>query len=207
LPDGRILSWSHDYTLRLWDRAGKLLNVLVGHRFDVKGALTLPDGRILSWSFEKNLRLWDRDGEALAVLEGHTDWVKGALALPDGRILSWSSDWTLRIWDNDGKPLEVYELDEGRQLYSEAEKAFHFNNNCVYRNTYLNYSRNSAAILTGGHRLATVWHGASKCRAHLLQPDGRVVVTQRNGQVCVLQLYHGHRPITLDDLEAPAPAA
>jgi hypothetical protein len=62
----------------------------------------------------------------------------------------------------------------------------------------------NSAILAGDHGPTTLWHGASGCSARLFYPDGRAVVTQANGQVCVLQLYHGHRPITLDELEALA---
>ena len=101
LPDGRLLSWSGDGTLRLWDGAtGAALVTLEGHTKGVKGALALPDGRLLSWSWDKTLRLWDgATGAAIVTLVGHTDSVYGALALPDGRLLSWSHDKTLRLWD------------------------------------------------------------------------------------------------------------
>jgi WD40 repeat protein len=199
LSDGRILSWSQDQTLRLWDRDGELLAVLEGHTNMVSGALALSDGRILSWSADGTLRLWDRAGKPLAVFKGHTRFVKGALVLPDGRILSWSGDKTLKLWDKDGKPLEVYGLEEGLQFYPEAKRAF-YGSNCV-GNAFLTNKDNSA-ILAGHQGPAIFWQGASRCAARLLQPDGRAVVTQDNGQVCFLQLYHGNRPITLDELEA-----
>ena len=103
LPNGRILSWSQDNTLRLWDEeSGACVAVLDGHTGSVIGAQVLPDGRILSWSGDKTLRFWDGDtGTCVAVLDGHTGWVIGAQILPDGRILSWSGDKTLRFWDGD----------------------------------------------------------------------------------------------------------
>jgi WD40 repeat protein len=58
LPDGRLLSWSGDKTLRLWSAEGAPLTVLRGHQSEVKGARTLPDGRLLSWSDDNTLRLW-----------------------------------------------------------------------------------------------------------------------------------------------------
>ena len=75
LADGRLLSWSGDKTLRLWDgQSGACLAVLEGHTDAVGGALVLADGRLLSWSQDKTLRLWDgQSGACLAVLEGHTD--------------------------------------------------------------------------------------------------------------------------------------
>ena len=76
LPDGRILSWSFDKTLRLWDgQSGAALVVLQGHTEHVKGAQLLPDGRILSWSLDKTLRLWDgQSGIALDQMPDH--WVE-----------------------------------------------------------------------------------------------------------------------------------
>ena len=111
LNDGRILSWSNDMTLRIWDvQSGRCFKVLEGHYDSVEGALALNDGRILSWSDDnKTLRLWDgQSGQCLKVLEGHSDSVKGALALKEGRILSWSDDGTLRLWDGQsGQCLKV----------------------------------------------------------------------------------------------------
>jgi WD40 repeat protein len=101
MPDGRILSWSYDNTLRLWDAAsGAPGPVLAGHTEAVGGALVIPDGHILSWSSDNTLRLWDAaSGAPGPVLAGHTKPVWGALAMADGRILSWSKDNTLRLWD------------------------------------------------------------------------------------------------------------
>jgi WD40 repeat protein len=114
LPDGdgsscRLLSWSEDNTLRLWNGDGQVLAVLEGHTDEVWGALVLPGGGLLSWSRDHTLRLWDSEGQALAVLEGHTNIVRGALVLPGGGLLSWSLDHTLRLWDGEGQALAVLE--------------------------------------------------------------------------------------------------
>jgi WD40 repeat protein len=112
LPDGRLLSWSDDKTLRLWDgTSGAELAVLEGHRKWVNGAQALPDGRLLSWARDISLRLWDGvSGVMLTALHGHSRQVKGVQVLPDGRLLSWSDDKTLRLWDSaSGAMLEVLE--------------------------------------------------------------------------------------------------
>ena len=109
LSDKRILSWSKDNTLRIWDNDGRPCAVLEGHTNWISGALQLNDKRILSWSGDNTLRIWDNDGRPCAVLEGHTSGVSGALQLNDKRILSWSGDNTLRIWDSDGRPCAVLE--------------------------------------------------------------------------------------------------
>jgi len=57
----RILSWSEDNTLRLWDAAtGKQIGPAMTHRGRVLGAVFDKDQqRILSWSDDTTLRLWD----------------------------------------------------------------------------------------------------------------------------------------------------
>jgi hypothetical protein len=101
MADGRILSWSEDKTLRLWDaRTGVQLGPAMRHDGSVRGALAMPNGRILSWSDDKSLRLWAaQTGLQLGPAMRHDDSVNGALVMVDGRILSWSQDQTLRLWD------------------------------------------------------------------------------------------------------------
>ena len=110
LSHNRILSWSYDQSLRIWDGVGgENIAILEGHTKVVRGAQVLSDERILSWSPDCSLRIWDGGtGENIAVLEGHTKAVYGALELADGRILSWSGDKTLRIWDlESGESLSI----------------------------------------------------------------------------------------------------
>jgi len=57
----RILSWSEDSTMRLWDVAtGRQIGPAMEHNGSVRGALlTRDETRILSWSEDKTVRLWD----------------------------------------------------------------------------------------------------------------------------------------------------
>jgi WD40 repeat protein len=64
LEDGRrVLSWSLDNTIRVWDVAsGQSLAALDEHQDSVSGVLLLGDGRhALSWSRDNTLRVWDLD--------------------------------------------------------------------------------------------------------------------------------------------------
>ena len=85
LPDGRILSWSWDETLRLWDgESGEPIGVLEGHTAGVEGAELLPDSRILSWSGDGTLRLWDgASGKSHGVLRNPKDWIASDLKCLD----------------------------------------------------------------------------------------------------------------------------
>jgi WD40 repeat protein len=105
LGDGRLLTWSDDNAMRLWDGAtGACLVVFKGHTSDILGALSLTNGRLVSWYQDDTLLLWDsQSGACLADLlanEKHYYYkhVVGALALPDSRLVTWS-DESLRLWD------------------------------------------------------------------------------------------------------------
>ncbi|MEL6348763.1 MAG: hypothetical protein AAFV53_37005, partial [Myxococcota bacterium] len=111
LGDQRLLSWSSDATLRLWDlSAGDEIATLKGHKKLIKGVELLPGDRILSYASDGELRLWSAlDGAEISVWKGHKKIVEGASRLSDGRILSWSSDATLRLWSDQGEALGVLE--------------------------------------------------------------------------------------------------
>jgi len=102
LSSGRVLSWSWDGSLRLWDvQSGECVSTLEGHTKGVLGALELSSGRVLSWSADDSLRLWDAEsGQCVSTLERHTGRVQGALELSSGRVLSWSGDGNLQVWDS-----------------------------------------------------------------------------------------------------------
>jgi WD40 repeat protein len=100
--DGRrILSWSSDKTLRLWDaNTGEPVGSVMRHDGPVSGVLlTQDEKRILSRS-GNTLQLWDpATGQPIGSAIRHSGPVSGVLLTQDGRrILSWARD-TLRLWD------------------------------------------------------------------------------------------------------------
>ena len=112
--ESRILSWSDDKTLRLWDAAtGQQIGPAMKHDGSVSGALLSRDeSRILSWSGDKTLRLWDAaTGPQIGPAMRHDDSVYGALLSRDERrILSWSADRTLRLWDAAWRGGNLFEI-------------------------------------------------------------------------------------------------
>ena len=99
----RVLSGSHDNTLKLWDAAtGALIRTFEGHSGGVTSVAFSADGaRVLSGSRDETLKLWDAaSGALIRTFEGHSDWVSSVAFSPDGpALLSGSEDRTLKLWD------------------------------------------------------------------------------------------------------------
>ncbi|CCA70377.1 hypothetical protein PIIN_04316 [Serendipita indica DSM 11827] len=133
-PDSaRVISGSHDKTIRVWDVAtGQPLGEpLRGHEDSVLAVAFSPDGsliascskdltirlwnsatygsQIVSGSDDKTIRLWDAvTGQPLGEpLQGHESEVYAVAFSPDGsQIVSGSTDRTIRLWDAaTGEPL------------------------------------------------------------------------------------------------------
>ncbi|MEI6209735.1 MAG: hypothetical protein WCP20_23365, partial [Desulfuromonadales bacterium] len=201
LPAGRALSWSLDYTLRLWElESGLCLAVMEGHSGGICDVLLLPDGRALSWSDDKTLRLWELEsGRCLAVMEGHESSVNGVHLLPDGRALSWSED-TLRLWElESGRCLGVYEVNN---LFSAPVQVWRAYLDVTTSTAGIYCSINSAIFGYQQEKTTHIlyWQSASECNARNLFEDGRAVVTQKNGQFCLLRTYNGDKRVTIGEL-------
>jgi len=104
LPDGRrIITCSHDGSLRLWNiKSG----VQIGNDWRDDGkewsiALS-PNGKsVASGSRDGKVRLWNIETKkVVAKWTGHTDCVRSLCWSVDGeRVLSGSDDGTIRVWD------------------------------------------------------------------------------------------------------------
>lgn len=170
--DGRILSWSEDRSLRVWDATtGACLSVLVGHTDSVKGAWLLSDRRILSWSDaeswsrDQTLRLWNAaTGECLALLK-------------ESDAASRHPEW-LHARTKTERPDAV---------------ALEFFATTLERTADLRHKSVSGSV--------AAWQAESKFNAECLRTDGTLVVTQANGQVCFLKLYYGNRRVSLPEAE------
>lgn len=114
--DGRLVSASHDGTVKLWEPTDEKLHQSFKQRgwegrlarepqVPRRGALWLSELGVLSWGEDRSLEIWCCADTAAyycwCSLEGHSAAVVGACLLPDGRVLSWSEDSTLRLWDAD----------------------------------------------------------------------------------------------------------
>jgi len=114
----RAVTGHDDNTVRYWDlETGNCLQVLKGHRDDVRSVALSADGRrALSGCDDGTVRLWDLEtGNCLRVLKGHADWVRTVACSADGsRALAGSDDQTVYLWDLEtGNSLQVLEGHSG----------------------------------------------------------------------------------------------
>lgn len=103
-PDAkRLLSASHDQTLRIWNLAQSHDELaLRGHDAPVTSAAISGDGaNVLSGGRDNRVRYWDAvRGDLLRTFEGHEGWVFAVALASDGRhAISGGFDRTARVWD------------------------------------------------------------------------------------------------------------
>jgi WD40 repeat protein len=104
LPDERLMTWSFDGPIYLWDtRKYKRLGTLVGHTDAVVGGRLSPKGEWISWGRDGTIRIWSISGlskdcsiEAKCVLAAGSMPISGVATAADGKIWSWTQDSVVR---------------------------------------------------------------------------------------------------------------
>jgi WD40 repeat protein len=100
LPDGRIISWSEDCTLRLWSGSGTLVGVYETPA-PVTGATVLPDGKVLTWSGDLSvLWMWSLElPSPVSSPEANPLRMTGASFLSDGRVATYDPEAMIYLSD------------------------------------------------------------------------------------------------------------
>jgi len=115
-PDSKLLaSSSYDNTIRIWDRQGKLVQILKGHKSEVHMLAWSPDSELLasinpgggaSSYISAVLGLWRRNGELIQMVQ--TPPVRALAWSPDGKFLATGAMNTMiGLWNTNGELIKV----------------------------------------------------------------------------------------------------
>ena len=102
-PDGTSILMVSEYTIRLWDLKGTLLQYLQleGHIEDVSAITFSPDGKTILtglWD-DQTARLWGLEGNQIGKSMEHNQGIYSIAFAPDGRtIVTGSANHTARLW-------------------------------------------------------------------------------------------------------------
>jgi WD40 repeat protein len=156
--ENRILSWSRDKTVRLWNaHDGSLLTPPMQHDEALKGATFSSDGeKILTWTWcfsswggtPGAAQVWQAsNGSPLTRPMLHKKGVNGAMFYAqETRILTWSQDGAARIWNSSDGSIVATLKHETILTGSETGKDF------------AKLSRDEQTILTwGDDQTARLW--------------------------------------------------
>ncbi|MGB7442466.1 MAG: hypothetical protein WA919_15485 [Coleofasciculaceae cyanobacterium] len=109
-PDGKtIASASGDWTIKLWNREGKLLDTLQSHHAIVNSINFSPDGKMIaSASVDGTIKLWNSKGELLCTFHGHHIAVYSVSFSPDGKTIAFGGRSKLiKLWSIEGELLHI----------------------------------------------------------------------------------------------------
>ena len=199
--DGQLLSLTGEnavnsnMSLHLWNNNGTPIKVLSSEN-SLKGAILLSTGSILAWSFY-HLHLFDRNGNLLKVIENDIRIVNAA-ATADGGFVHYDENEKLLLWDADGvffsNISETSLLHNFPKIWDEL----------IGEDKTGKFWSSDKTVMLGFtdslHSFDFAWQGQSSCKVHRIYSDGRLMVTQANGQVCFLRTYSGNRRVSIEEL-------
>jgi len=182
--ESRILSWSSDGTVRVWDAASGGLLLTLAHNGPVLGAAwNKEESRILSWGSGGTVRVWDANSGDLLLTLTHDGTVDGAAWNEDeSRILSWGGG-TVRVWDANSGDLLLTLAHDGNvtgAVWNEDE---------------------SGILSWSGDGTVRVWDANSGDLLHTLAHDGPVDGAAWNRDESRILSWSGDRTMQMWDMQ------
>ncbi|ONK68944.1 uncharacterized protein A4U43_C05F17670, partial [Asparagus officinalis] len=100
LSGERVLTASHDGTVKMWDVRTDTCVATVGRSSSAVLCMEYDDstGILSAAGRDVNANIWDiRAGRQMHKLQGHTKWIRSIRMVGD-TVLTGSDDWTARVW-------------------------------------------------------------------------------------------------------------
>ena len=125
--DGTQIATGSDISMiKIWDKTGKLVNTLRGHKKPIRSLSFSPDGkRLVSITgltlplTDHTVKLWDVvTGEELISFDGQSLEGSNILFSPDGSMIAWArsgADSAIKLWDVENQA-EVKQVIKGMAL-------------------------------------------------------------------------------------------
>ena len=184
LPDGRLLSWSADATLRTWDvRSLAPLGVLAQVEGELEEVTVLGDGRIFTTT--------DAEHSAVFVWDGASGARRARF---DARDLDEAAvdPWRLMFPGDEGRDAGLSTLERDYTI-ARASPA-------CRRGDIACDARMGLVRLLGLPDGTVPWHTTGAWGVDSLVDEGQVVA-RANDELALLHLYHGARRVTLAEAQ------
>ncbi|MEM6801672.1 MAG: CHAT domain-containing protein [Bacteroidota bacterium] len=190
--EDKILSWSMDGSIGLWESEAKNQRLARMEHRGVKAAIFNPtDDKILTWSKKGSIKLWDLQGSLLASME-HGDSVNTVCFNSKGdRMLSSSADHSLRLWNLKGENLRSMYHEggvNGAIFYPKGDSILSWSDDGTLR--FWDLAGKEFGLMKQGDKIKGVDLDPKLDRILSWSEDGRLVIWGKNNQQQIV-MYHG----------------
>ena len=200
--ESRMLTWSGDKTVRLWDMTKpEPIQTFKHDSFVIGAQFSRDELRVLTWSNDKTARLWDlTKSESIQTFKHDTRVTGARFSLNESRVLTWSNDiftyGEARLWDvTKPEPIQTFKheswlngaefsRDESRVLtwsddwtarlwdVTKSEPIGTFRHNG--RVTGAHFSQDNSRLLTWAGATAQIWDVANVVRIQTFEHEDSV---------------------------------
>lgn len=130
MPNGHILTWANDRTLKISTTEAMLLATLSGHEDGIRDALVLDNGDIVSWSSDGTVRIWDATTTQCKCVFVHQNSVLQVLPISTNLLLSQSfsrRNYVWNVWNTEtGQRLTTFQSESNDGIVLDSSRFLTF---------------------------------------------------------------------------------